>query len=96
MITKADPGIWCDYCKTQWGRVKGGTWHALATTQANWTVHSKSPKSNTKKRHYCEKCLLAVTRFDSTFKQPGYFWALKDQVEAVKPIQLEMDGEING
>jgi hypothetical protein len=96
MITKSDLGTWCDYCKKHWGRVKGGAWHPQASTQAAWTVHSKSPKSNATKRHYCEKCLLEVTRFEATHSLPGYFWALKDQVEAVAPIQLEMDGKLNG
>jgi len=96
VITKADLGTWCDYCKIQWGRVKGGTWHPLASTPATWTVHSKSPKSNAHKRNYCEQCLLAVTRFEATYKAPGYFWAVKDQVEAVAPIQIEMEGLLNG
>ena len=95
MITKADLGTWCDYCKIQWGRVKND-WHPNATTQASWTVHSKSPKANAHKRNYCEQCLLAVTRIDPTYKSPGYFWALKDQIEAVAPIQLEMDGKLSG
>jgi hypothetical protein len=95
MITKADLGTWCDYCKIQWGRVKN-EWHPNATTQASWTVHSKSPKSHNQKRHYCEKCLLMVTRFDATYTSPTYFWALKDQIEAVAPIQSEMEGLLNG
>ena len=95
MITKADLGTWCDYCKIQWGRVKN-EWHPNATTQAAWTVHSKNPKSHNQKRHYCDKCLLEVTRFDATFNAPGYFWALKDQVETVAPIQIKMEGLLNG
>jgi hypothetical protein len=37
-----------------------------------------------------------VTRFDATHTSPAYFWALKDQIEAVAPIQTEMEGLLNG
>lgn len=94
MITKADTGIWCDYCKLQWGKVKN-EWHPKAQTQAIWTVYGVH-KSKGQKRHYCQSCLLVVTQFEGTYALPAYFWSLKDQVEAVAPIQTELEGLLNG
>jgi hypothetical protein len=110
MITKSEPGIWCDYCKTQWGKrpnwfnevdkpdpYKDSTgWHKRATTVAVITVTSVNPKSHGQKRHYCEFHALDVTTFTNTTTHEAYRWSLQDQVKAVAPIQLEMDGKVNG
>lgn len=87
MITKADPGVWCDYCKSRWGRVREG-WHQLAQTPATITVHSSNPKSNSPKRHYCNSCALTVTTFTATSKLPGYRWGLDKQISSVASAQL--------
>ena len=110
MITKSEPGIWCDYCKTQWGirpnwfnevdkpdpYKDASKWHKRATTLAVITVTSVNPKSHGQKRHYCETHVLDVTTFTNTTTHEAYRWSLQDQVKAVAPIQLEMDGQING
>jgi hypothetical protein len=57
MITKSEPGIWCDYCKTQWGRVKN-VWHEKAMTEASITITSVNPKS-----HGQKAALLPGSRF---------------------------------
>ena len=95
MITKSDPGIWCDYCKSQWGRVKN-VWHEKAMTEASITITSVNPKSHGQKRHYCQAHALEVTTFTNTTTHEAYRWSLQDQVKAVAPIQLEMDGKLNG
>ena len=83
MITKSEPAIWCDYCKLKWGKNSGG-WHPKAMTSASVTVHSTNPKSNTKRRHYCNDCALEVTTF------PGYRWGLDSQIASVEMTQLEI------
>ena len=89
MITKSDPGIWCDYCKLLWGKAKG-TWHPKATTPATVTVHSTNPKSNVTKRHYCNECALEVTTFSATTTTPAYRWGLSDQLTTMEITQLEI------
>lgn len=89
MITKADPGIWCDCCKARWGKITQG-WHPLAQTQATVTVHSTNPKSNATKRHYCNNCALEVTTFGATAKLPAYRWGLDKQIASMEITQLEI------
>jgi hypothetical protein len=71
MITKSEPGIWCDYCKTQWGRVKN-VWHEKAMTEASITITSVNPKSHGQKRHYCQAHVLEVTTFTNTTTHEAY------------------------
>ena len=91
MITKADPGVWCDYCKSRWGRVREG-WHPKATTQATVIIHSFNPKSNVTKRHYCAGCALDVTSFTGTKNIGAYNWGLADQIATMLFSQLEIEG----
>jgi hypothetical protein len=51
-------------------------------TAASVTVHSTNPKSNAKRRHYCNECALEVTTF------PGYRWGLDSQIASVEMTQL--------
>ena len=44
-------GIWCDYCKIEWGRLKNNQWHEKAKTQSFISVQS----SDGQERHYCRR-----------------------------------------
>ena len=51
MLSKAKPGIWCDYCRPD------------KRKQAAWTVHSELPKSHGRKRSYCNECAIDVSKW---------------------------------
>jgi len=62
MIREANRGIWCDYCKDQWGKL-GNNWHPKAMTQAWVTIYSQSPKSKGQKRSYCNPCATSLMQW---------------------------------
>ena len=70
-VTKAKPGIWCDYCKMRWGtnNIKG-------QTMAQWTVISQHAKSKGINRHYCQPCAVWVSIWPD-----GSHWPLTEQAE---------------
>jgi hypothetical protein len=51
LLSKAKPGIWCDYCRP------------INRRQAVWTIHSELPKSHGRKRSYCNDCAVDVSKW---------------------------------
>lgn len=86
MLSKAKPGVWCDYCKSRYGinNEKG-------TTQASWTVHSELPKSHGRKRSYCNDCVLDVSKWAD-----GTYFNLDQQIEYAKTNGNTTQGVLNG
>lgn len=86
LLTKAKPGIWCDYCKSRWG-----IHNPLGTTQAAWTVHSELPKSHGRKRSYCNECVIDVSKWAD-----GSYFSLDQQIEYAKTNGNTKQGVLNG
>mgnify|MGYP003657187092 FL=1 len=86
MLSKAKPGIWCDYCKSRWG-----IHNPLGTTQAAWTVHSELPKSHGRKRSYCNECAIDVSKWAD-----GSYFSLDQQIEYAKTNGNLVQGVLNG
>jgi hypothetical protein len=74
MIRRANSGVYCDYCKAQWGKLKDGTWHIKAQTQASVTCYSIT-KPNVQ-RSYCAPCLAMVQNWPD-----GTVFSLPEQIE---------------
>jgi len=77
MISRANTGVYCDYCKAQWGKLKDGTWHEKAQTQASVTCYSIN-KPNLQ-RSYCVPCLAIVQNWPG-----GGIFSLPEQIEYAK------------
>jgi hypothetical protein len=77
MIRRANSGVYCDYCKAQWGKLKDGTWHIKAQTQASVTCYSIT-KPNVQ-RSYCAPCLAMVQAWPD-----GSVFTLPEQIEYAK------------
>lgn len=75
MIRRSYMGVWCDYCKLEWGKLKSGAWHPNAQTQAIVTIES----SNGLERSYCRKCMDEVSTWPD-----GTTFTLIEQVEIGK------------
>lgn len=86
MLSKAKPGVWCDYCKSRYG-----TNNEKGTTQASWTVHSELPKSHGRKRSYCNDCVLDVSKWAD-----GTYFNLDQQIEYAKTNGNTTQGVLNG
>ena len=86
MLSKAKPGVWCDYCKSRFG-----IHNPKGTTQAVWTVHSELPKSHGRKRSYCNDCAIDVSKWAD-----GTYFALDQQIEYAKTNGNLTQGVLNG
>lgn len=71
MIRRSYMGVWCDYCKLEWGKLKSGQWHPKAQAQAVVTIES----SNGLERSYCRKCMDEVSNWPD-----GTTFSVVDQV----------------
>lgn len=74
MMRPALAGIWCDYCKDQWGKV-AGQWHAKAMTQAHVTIFSELPQSRAGQRSYCKRHMDEVCNWPD-----GLIYTFQDQI----------------
>jgi hypothetical protein len=92
MLTKAKPGIWCDYCKSRWGseqrEIKG---IGVVPKMAAWTVTSELPKSHGRKRSYCNDCAIDVSKWAD-----GSYFSLDQQIEYAKTNGNTTQGVLNG
>ena len=86
LLSKAKPGIRCDYCHSRWG-----IHHEKGSTQAAWTVHSELPKSHGRKRSYCNDCAQDVSKWSD-----GSYFSLDQQIEYAKTNGNLTQGVING
>jgi hypothetical protein len=86
MLTKAKVGIFCDYCKSRFG-----IHNPRGMTQAAWTVHSELPKSNGRKRSYCNDCAIDVSKWAD-----GSYFSLDQQIEYAKTNSNLKQGVLNG
>ena len=77
MIRRANTGVYCDYCKAQWGKLKDGTWHEKAQTQASVTCYSIQ-KPNLQ-RSYCIQHIAEVQAGPN-----GSIFSLPEQMEYAK------------
>jgi hypothetical protein len=86
LLTKAKPGVWCDYCKSRFtANIPRGQ------QQADWTVHSELPKSHGRKRSYCNDCVIEVSKWAD-----GSYFALDQQIEYAKTNGNTTQGVLNG
>lgn len=74
MIRPSVFGIWCDYCKDQWGKV-GGHWHPKAMTQAHVTITSELAESKSMSRSYCKRHMDEVCTWSD-----GLIYTFADQI----------------
>jgi len=86
MLSKAKPGVRCDYCHGRWG-----IHNEKGTTQAAWTVHSELPKSHGRKRSYCNDCAIDVSKWAD-----GSYFSLDQQIEYAKTNGNTKQGVLNG
>jgi len=86
MLTKAKPGIFCDYCKSRFG-----IHNPKGMTQAAWTVISELPKSHGRKRSYCNDCAIDVSKWAD-----GSYFSLDQQIEYAKTNGNTTQGVLNG
>lgn len=68
-VSRAKPGIWCDYCKVRFS--KGSPLHGKA---ASWTVTSEASDILGQERHYCQSCSEIVCQWGDEI------WELQDQI----------------
>lgn len=69
-VSRAKPGVWCDYCKVRFS--KGSPLHGKA---ASWTVTSEASDTLGQERHYCQNCSEIVCQWgDET-------WELQEQID---------------
>jgi hypothetical protein len=80
MIRHSNLGVWCDYCKVEWGKLKSGEWHANAKRQALITITSESGAE----RHYCRSCMDLVSAWPD-----GTSFTMVAQVTLGKSEQAE-------
>lgn len=80
MIREANRGIWCDYCKDQWGKVGSHPqrWHEKAMSQAWVTIYSQNEKSKGQKRSYCNPCATTLMQWPT-----GELFTLHAQVTSM-------------
>lgn len=70
-----DRKIWCDICKTRYGKV-GEKWHDLAMTPARWLVISETMERAGMTKAYCQPCAnFSQTRHDGTT------WTFREQLD---------------
>ncbi len=70
-----DRKIWCDICKTRYGKV-GEKWHDLAMTPARWLVISETMERAGMTKAYCQPCAnFSQTRHD------GSTWTFREQLD---------------
>jgi len=86
MLSKAKPGIFCDYCKSRFG-----IHNPRGMTQAAWTVTSELPKSHGRKRSYCNDCAIDVSKWAD-----GSYFSLDQQIEYAKTNGNTTQGVLNG
>ena len=86
MLSKAKPGIFCDYCKSRFG-----IHNPKGMTQAAWTVVSELPKSHGRKRSYCNDCAIDVSKWAD-----GSYFSLDQQIEYAKTNGNTTQGVLNG
>jgi hypothetical protein len=86
MLSKAKPGIFCDYCKSRFG-----IHNPKGMTQAGWTVTSELPKSHGRKRSYCNDCAIDVSKWAD-----GSYFSLDQQIEYAKTNGNTTQGVLNG
>ena len=77
MIIRANMGVYCDYCKAQWGKLKDGTWHEKAKNQASVTCYSITKPE--RQRSYCVQHIAEVQATSS-----GSVFTLPEQMEYAK------------
>jgi len=80
VITRAPAGRYCDYCKAQWGRVKGD-WHPKAKTQAIVVCTSETHQGKFNERAYCE-----AHRAEISTMPDGSVWPLNEQMEVGRKL----------
>ena len=68
-VSRAKPGVWCDYCKVRYA--KGSPLHGKA---ASWTVTSEASDTLGQERHYCQSCSEIVCQWGDEI------WELQDQI----------------
>lgn len=83
MIVKAPEGRWCDYCKSQWGKVKT-EWHPRAKTQAVVVCISETHRGEHNERAYC-----ADHRAELSTMPDGSIWPLAEQMAEGKRLIAE-------
>lgn len=83
MIVKAPEGRWCDYCKSQWGKVKGD-WHPRAKTQAVVLCISETHLGENNERAYC-----LDHRAELSTWHDGSIWSLADQMAEGRRLMME-------
>lgn len=84
MIVKAPEGRWCDYCKSQWGKVKTD-WHPRAKTQAVVVCISETHRGEHNERAYCVE-----HRAELSTMPDGSIWPLADQMAEGKRLIAEI------
>ena len=77
MISRANTGVYCDYCKAQWGKLKDGSWHEKAKTQASVTCYSITKPD--RQRSYCTQHIAEIQATPS-----GAIFTLPEQMEYAK------------
>jgi hypothetical protein len=80
VIVKAPEGRWCDYCKSQWGKVKT-EWHPRAKTQAVVVCISETHRGEHNERAYC-----VDHRAELSTMPDGSIWPLADQMAEGKRL----------
>jgi hypothetical protein len=83
-VIKAKSGVYCDYCKDEWGTVKddqGRTqWHKLAMRQALITTISETHlQGEPIMRSFCGTCLQLSSR-----AADGSLWTIEEQIQYAK------------
>ena len=84
MIIKAADGRWCDYCKSQWGKVKN-EWHPKAKTPAIVVCISETHRGENNERAYC-----AEHRAEISTWHDGSIWPLADQMVYGRQVIAEI------
>ena len=69
MMTKARAGIWCDYCKSHYGKNRDGSWSDKAQRPAAVTITAELARSKNRTTSYCFDCIAEVSAWPdgSTF-----------------------------
>ena len=83
MIRRALNGIWCDYCKSRYGKNKDGSWNQNAMAQATVTIISTTKRSKGVTRSYCRKCLDEVQNWPD-----GTVWDIPSQVKFAEAMNV--------
>ena len=82
-IVKAASGVWCDYCKAQYGKDRYGQWNLKAQSPAWVTVVSELAKSKGQVRHYCRRCVDEIEQWPT-----GELFTLRAQVDYSHGIEV--------